>query len=147
MRSIAFALLLLACSGKAKTDTNTGAGSGSGPAIYAKKVALSWGIEVQGAQANVYLAATDETGKAVSHPLGTFDGQCTVIVPAPEMKAVTGVHCANGAKGTELHAVIQTDHVIVLKMPTAAGTTPDPMARVEIARIDVPPGAAIEAAK
>ena len=67
-----------------------------------------------------------------------------VIKPAPEMKAVTGVHCANGAKGTEFHAVIQNDIVIILKMATTAGTTADPMAREEATRYMMPPGAMVE---
>jgi hypothetical protein len=142
------AFVLAACSGKAKqgTTTGTGSGSGSGPAVYGKKMTLSWGIQASGPKADVFLVATDETGKAVSYPLGNYPGECKVIKPAAEMKAVTGVACANGATGTELHAVIQGGHVVVLKLRTDTGVTPDPMAREEITQVSAPPGAYIEAA-
>jgi hypothetical protein len=146
MKRLAFALTLVAaCGGKTKPDS-TSAGSGSGSAIYAKKVSLGWGIEPNGStKADVFLTATDETGKAVSYPLGTYDGRCQVATPAPEMKAITGVHCANGATSTDLHAVIQGDAVIVLKLSTVAGATPDPMAREQITQFSIPAGAKIEA--
>jgi hypothetical protein len=146
MNRLAIALVLVvACSGKGKQPTTVGTGSGSGPAIYAKRVGLSWGIQANGStKEDVFLVATDETGKAVSYPLGTFTGVCQVIKPTDEMKAVTGVHCANGATGVELHAVIQADNVVVLKMATSSGATPDPMAREEAMRFTVAPGAKIE---
>ncbi|MDB4955108.1 MAG: hypothetical protein JWO36_2677 [Myxococcales bacterium] len=146
MNRLAIALVLVtACGAKAKPATTEGAGSGSGSAIYAKKVALSWGFQPNGATSfDVFLVATDETGKAVSYPLGTFLGVCSVVKPAEVMKALTGVHCANGTTGTELHAVVQADNVIVLKMNTNTGVTPDPMAREEATRFTVPPGSKIE---
>lgn len=146
MNRLAFVLILvMACGGKGKQAATAGAGSGSGPAIYGKKIALSWGIEPNGTtKFDIFLVATDETGKAVSYPLGTFVGLCQVIKPAEQMKAITGVHCANGAAGTELHAMVQAENVIVLKMNTSSGVTPDPMAREEATRFTVPPGAKIE---
>jgi len=135
--------LLGACSGAAKPGSKAGP---SEPPVIAKRVALSWGIEKQGELADIFLATTDETGKQVSHPLGRYKGDCTVITPAKEMNAVTGVACRTGGTGTELHAVIQGGQdVIVLKLGITPGVTPDPMGREEILRVTVPPGAKIEA--
>lgn len=119
--------------------------------VIAKKVAVSWGIEKvtqdNEAMADVFLATTDETGKQISRSLGRYKGACEVIVPAPEMNAVTGVACRTGGGGTELHAVVQrgTD-IVVVKLGVTAGVAPDPMAREEVARVQVPPGAKIEVA-
>jgi len=149
MKRWAIALVLAAaCGGKAKQDsTTTGAGEGSdtGPALYAKKVAISWGIQPGTGQADVFLQVTDETGKQTSYPLGTFPGACTVITPAPEMAALTGVACTSGGVGVELDAVVRDAEVIVLKVDTAQGVAPDPMARQEVLRVQAPPGAKIEA--
>jgi hypothetical protein len=133
---------LVSCSGNAKTGSTTG----SGEPIIAKRVAISWGIEKQGEMADVFLATTDETGKQVSHPLGRYKGACTVIAPAKEMNAVSGVACRTGGTGTELHAVIQGGvDVVILKLGIDPGVTPDPMAREEVTRVTVPLGAKIEA--
>jgi len=135
---------LVSCSGKAKNGSTSG--SGDGVAVMAKKVAISWGIEKQGELADIFLATTDETGKQVSHPLGRYKGDCTVITPAKEMNAISGVACRTGGTGTELHAVIQGGQdVIVLKLGITPGVTPDPMGREEILRVTVSPGAKIEA--
>lgn len=143
---ITLALALLACSGKAKTGSTTG--SGDGTPIIAKKVALSWGIEKHGEMADLFLATTDETGKQVSHPLGRYKGECSVITPAKEMNAVTGLACRTGATGTELHAVIERgEDVVVLQCGINEGVKPDPMSRQEIARIKVPLGTKIEVAQ
>ena len=133
---------LVSCSGTARTGSTTGAGE----PIIAKRVAISWGIEKQGEMADVFLATTDETGKQVSHPLGRYKGECTVIAPAKEMNAVSGVACRTGATGTELHAVVQGGvSVVVLKLGIDQGVTPDPMARQEVITVTVPLGAKIEA--
>jgi len=133
---------LVSCSGTARTGSTTGAGE----PIIAKRVAISWGIEKQGEMADVFLATTDETGKQVSHPLGRYKGDCTVIAPAKEMNAVSGVACRTGATGTELHAVVQGGvSVVVLKLGIDQGVTPDPMARQEVITVTVPLGAKIEA--
>ena len=108
--------LVAACSGGARNATGphepdrkdrTGAGSGAVAAPGAKLFAVSWGIEQHGSAADLFLATTDETGKQVSHPLGTYQGVCSVITPAREMNAVTGVGCRDGATGTELHAIVE----------------------------------------
>jgi hypothetical protein len=134
-----------ACSGAAKT----GSTSGTGEPVVVKKIALSWGIEKQSqdgdAMADVFLATTDETGKQVSHPLGRYKGICTVITPAKEMNAVTGVACRTGGTGTELHAVIeQGEDVVILKLGIDEGVKHDPMSREEVTRVKVPAGAKIE---
>jgi hypothetical protein len=139
--------LVAACSGSAKKDTTPpqeGSAGSDGPALYAKKLAVSWGIQQTTGQADVFLQATDETGKQTSYPLGTYPGVCQVITPAPDMKALTGVSCTNGDTGTELDAVVSGDEVIVLKGATTQGAAPDPMAREEVTRIKAPPGAKIQ---
>src|SRR4051812_17577762 len=89
------ALVSVGCSGKSKHTASPGEGSGS--AIYAKRFLVSFGITQQASSAEVFLQSTDETGHQVSHPLGTYDGQCQVIKPAEDMKAVTGVNCTTGS--------------------------------------------------
>ena len=132
--------LLSSCGGAAKP----GGGSTAEPVI-AKRVALTWGLEKHGASTEVFLATTDETGKQVSHPVGSYRGDCAVITPAKEMNALTGVACRYGGTGVELHAVIQHGvDVVVVKLGTDEGVTPDPMAREEVTRVTVPLGAKIE---
>lgn len=141
MKRLALAILLVACSGgKAKKDTSSGSG-----AVYAKKVVVTWGIQPKGSASEVFLQTTDEIGKQVSHPVGTFDGTCTVIKPAADMKAVSGVNCTAGSQGIELHAVVNPPQIVVLKLRVAVGVTPDPMSREELTRVTVATGAAIEA--
>jgi hypothetical protein len=135
--------LVAACGGKAKPASTTG----DAPPILAKKVALSWGIEKQGEMADLFLATTDETGKQISHPLGRYKGDCSVITPAKEMNALSGIACRTGGTGTELHAVVeQGEDIVVLQLGIDQGVTPDPMARQEIKRVKVPGGAKIEVA-
>ncbi|MEO7732425.1 MAG: hypothetical protein ABIY55_15760 [Kofleriaceae bacterium] len=144
MMRLAIALVFLAsCSGTSKPATT---GGNEGTAIIAKKVALTWGIEKQGEMADIFLTTTDETGKAISHPLGRWKGECAVTAPAANMNAVTGVACRTGGTGTELHAVIEKgEDVVILKLGVDQGVTPDPMAREEVTRVKVPLGAKIEA--
>ena len=144
MKQLALAIVFVAaCSGgKQKTDTTTGSGS----AVLIKKIAVSWGITAKGSSAEVYLQTTDETGKQVSYPVGTFEGTCQVIQPAAEMKALNGVNCSANGVGTELHAVVNDADIVVLKLKVQVGVTPDPMAREEVTRVKAPAGAAIEAA-
>jgi hypothetical protein len=136
--------LVAACGAKAKTGSTTGAGD---PPIMPKKVALSWGIEKHGEMADLFLATTDETGKQISHPLGRYKGDCSVITPPKEMNAISGLACRTGGTGTELHAVVeQGEDIVVLQLGIDQGVTPDPMARQEIKRVKVPGGAKIEVA-
>jgi len=141
--AIALVVTAAACGGKTK-DTTT-AGSGSGSALYAKKLAVSWGISANGAtKQDVFLQTTDDTGQQQSFPLGTYDGTCQVITPAPEMKAQTAVACTNNGAGVELDAVVQGEEIIVLRGQTKAGGAPDPMSRVEVTRVKAPGGAAVQ---
>ena len=145
MKRLAFFLIAAACSGGGtKTTSTPGAGSGSA-AIYAKKVVMSWGIQQGASSADVFLQTTDETGKQTSYPLGTYPGQCKVIVPAPEMKAVSAVACNQPATGVELDAVTTDEEIIILRANTQNGVAPDPMSRQEVTRVKAPGGAAIEA--
>jgi hypothetical protein len=150
MKRLALAILIAAaCSGKSKPPTTgTGSGAGSGSAIYAKRLVVSWGISPNGVgdAAEVFMQTTDETGKQVSHALGTFAGTCKVIKPAEDMKAVTGVNCTQGDKGVELHATVVVDEIVVLKLPVQLGVAPDPMGREEVLRFKAPAGSAVEAA-
>jgi hypothetical protein len=143
VKRLATILVIAACSGGGKKATN-GAGTGSGPAIYAKKIVMSWGIQKHDQAADVFLQVTDETGKQTSYPLGTYQGECKVITPAPEMKAVSAVACNQPATGVELDAVTTDEEIIVLKVDTKTGVTPDPMSRQEVTRVKAPGGAAIE---
>lgn len=139
MKRLAIVLgLVVACSGGQKTS---GSGSGSGGAIYAKKISLGWGFQANGNTTDVFLQTTDETGNQVSVPLGNYAGACKAFSPAAEMKALTGAQCT----GVELHAVVQDGTIIILKLKTDQGGTPDPMAREEVTRVKAPGGAAIEA--
>jgi hypothetical protein len=137
-------LLIAACGGK--TAPSPPPTSGSAP-VLAKKVVLSWGITPKGEISEVYLTTTDETGKAVSHGLGGYKGTCTPFTPPKEMNAITGVTCVTGGGGTDLHAMVQGgEEIVVLKLGTNPGETPDPMGRVEVTRIKIPLGIAVEAA-
>jgi hypothetical protein len=138
---ILLALISAACGGAKPTP--------AGEPMKAQRVGVSWGIEKHEetgeAMADVFLATTDETGKQVSHPLGRYKGACTVITPAADMDAPTGVACRTGGTGTELHAVMQHgDEIVVLKLGINEGAKPDPMAREVVTTVKVPLGAKIE---
>jgi hypothetical protein len=142
---ISLALVVCSCARGAGGPAAQAVGTGPVNAPGPKKLALSWGIEQHGPSADVFLATTDETGKQVSHPLGTYRGVCSVITPAAEMNAVTGVGCRDGARGTELHAVIQNgEDVVILKLGVDEGVKQDPMAREEVTRVKAPPGAKVQ---
>jgi hypothetical protein len=146
--------ILLALSGachKTKPTTATagsgsGSGSGTSTAPFAKRMAMSWGISQQPNSADIFLATTDERGAQVSHPLGTFPGTCSATKAAAEMQALIALTCKDGATGIELHVIDRRDRVLVLKMRIDDGIKPDPMAREQIAEIEIPLGAKIEAA-
>ena len=138
--AVSFALVA-ACTGKGKQATQA-----SGTQLLVKRVALSWGFQVDGDTTEVFLATTDETGKQVSHPIGRYQGTCRKMTPAKEMGSPSGVACTTTVGGIELHAVLQGNQVVVMHMRTQPGATPDPMAREEVARVGVPLGAEIESA-
>ena len=151
MSLVLIASLTAACSGGKKTSSSStapsSAGTGSGTAILVKKIVLSWGITPKGELAEIFLATTDETGKQVSHSVGTYKGTCTPFKPPAETSAITGVSCVTGGGGTELHAVVQGgEEIVVLSVGTEEGRAPDPMARKEVTRIKIPLGIAVEAA-
>jgi hypothetical protein len=142
VKRLATILVIAACSGGGKKPSTT---ADKGPAIYAKKIVMSWGIQSHDDAADVFLQVTDETGKQTSYPLGTFPGRCKIIMPAPEMKAVSAVACNQAATGVELDAVTTNEEIIILKANTQNGAAPDPMARQEVTRVKAPGGAAVEA--
>jgi hypothetical protein len=144
---VVVATSLAACPKKGGGTATPGSGSGSGSStpVLSKKISVHFGFEQSGSSSQAYLQTTDETGKQVSHPLGSFKGTCAVSTPAAEMKALIGAQCKEGATGTELHAMVQGASIIVLKMMFADGATPDPMAREEITRVAIPTGASVSA--
>ncbi len=140
-------LITTACGSKKPQATGPGSGTGSGTAILVKKIVLSWGITPKGELADIFLATTDETGKQVSHSVGSYKGTCVPFKPAAEMNAITGVSCTTGGGGTEIHAVVQGgEEIVVLQVGTEQGRTADSMARVEVTRVKIPLGIAVEAA-
>ena len=136
-------LAVVGCSGSKNKQDPSATGSGSGSAVYAKKVLVGWGITPQGASSEVFLQTTDETGKQVSHTVGTFEGSCKVIEPVEAMKALSGVSCTLPTGNIELHAVAAEPDIIVLRLKVDPGVTPDPMSREEVTRVKVPVGASI----
>jgi len=140
---VASALALSACPGKHKKPAT---GTGSGSAVMAKRYVVSWGITQGASSAEIFLQVTDETGKQVSHPVGTFQGTCSATTPAPEMRALIAAQCKAGATGTEVQAVHQNDQLVVVRMRIDQGVTPDPMGREEVTHVDIPIGIAVDAA-
>ena len=64
------------------------------------------------------------------------------------MSALTGASCTtSGGGGTELHAVVRPDEIIVMQMGITPGATPDPMSREQVASIKIPLGISVELAK
>jgi hypothetical protein len=112
-----------------------------------KRVHLAWSLEPlpSGTQTKVYLTTTDEMGRAVSHPVGDFDGTCTDVGGIELYRAVIAVTCGASGRGIQLHAVAGRGEVLVMAMDVAEGTEPDPMARRQIARIETPFDAGIAA--
>jgi hypothetical protein len=138
---IALLAFLVACPGKNKTPPTTG------EKLPPKRVVIGWGFQNTSSLTEIFLATTDETGKQVSHSVGTYKGSCGKIVPAAEMKAVTGTRCEDGTTITELHAVVQDgSQILVLRMTMQQGSTPDPMAREQVTQVGFPLGAAVEVA-
>ncbi len=145
MRSLPILLLAivsLACPGKKKDSSTIATGSGTGLTHLVKHTVVSWGFSQSDGNTEVFLVTTDETGAAISHPVGSYPGTCEKFTAAKEMNAIIAAKCATeGQAGVELHAVKQTNEIIVLKM---SGATADPMAREEIKRVAVALGSAIE---
>lgn len=136
--------ILSSCGAK---GTGSSAPNGTDDPVLVKKASLGWGIKAAGDGAEVFLAVTDETGRATSHPLGRFDGECAVLEGGrASTGALTAVLCKRGDVGVELDAIPRPGVIIVLKMGYAAGADPDPLAGEEVAHINVPVGAKIEVA-
>jgi len=143
-RLVIVALVIAAgCSGKHKKATTTG------EPVIARRLSIGWGFTpAEGEMTDVFLATTDETGKQVSTSIGRYKGTCTAITPAKEMNALTGASCTtSGGGGTELHAVVRPDEIIIMQLGVTPGATPDPMAREQVTSIKIPLGISVEAAK
>ena len=145
MKRLALAILVIAaCSGsKQKQGTSAGSGSGS-QVVYAKKLSVVFGITQKEGSAELFLQTTDETGKQVSYPVGTFQGTCQAVKPADDMKALVAVDCMTGTSGTEIQAAVSGGDIVVLKLAVTTGIASDPMAREEVTRVKAPAGSSIE---
>ena len=147
MTRLAIALVACAVTAACSAGKQGAGGAGSaGPAPLARKLILSWGISQEGELSDIFLATTDETGKQVSHNVGRYKGTCAKLTPAKEMNALTGVGGGTGGGGTELHAVHRANEIVIVQMGTMPGVAPDPMAREEVTRIEIPTGVAVEVA-
>ena len=135
-----------ACGGKSKDDTIV-------DDRPARRATLSWGTTKAPPKGDVmtrtevFLGVTDEMGKAVSYPLGIYDGECVVLGPLPQYSALTAIQCTNSGAGFQLHANGNRSEIVVLRMPIREGVEPDPLARDQLTTIPVPLGAKIEAAQ
>ena len=144
---IALGSIVAGCHKKGTTPTS-GSGSGSDDSSpVAKRLVFAFGVSPNGKSADVFLASTDERGAQVSRALGTYPGTCAPATAAPEMGALIALDCKDGATGIELQVIDRRDRVLVLKLRIDDGVKPDPMARDQIAEVEVPVGAGIEAAK
>jgi hypothetical protein len=146
VKRLAFVFIAIAAAcggGGKKSAVSAGPGSDSA-AIYAKKMVMSWGIQQHDGSADVFLQTTDETGKQTSYPLGTYQGQCKVITPVAELKAVSAVACNQVATGVELDATTTDEEIIILEGNTQNGNPPDAMSREEVLRVKAPGGAKVE---
>jgi hypothetical protein len=145
--SLALGLGVAGCGGKSSSST-TPAQDGPKPAVLAKKVSLSWGLVPVTTSArpvtDVFLALTDETAKQKSHSIGRYVGTCSVIEPAKEMNALTGVRCEADGEGFELHVATRGgDEIIVFEGRWREGEALDPMSREPILHLKVQLGVAI----
>jgi hypothetical protein len=114
-----------------------------------KKTILTWGISPAAArdgipQKDVFLAVTDEMGKSVSYPLGTYAGDCIIVGAIETYQALTAVSCTHEQAGWQLHAASNPGKVVVLKMQIVRGVQPDPFAREPVLEVPVPVGAKLE---
>lgn len=146
MKRLALAIVVIAaCSGSKEKQGGTTAGSGSGSqVVYAKRLSVVFGISQKEGSAELFLQTTDETGKQVSYPVGTFQGTCQPVKPADDMKALVAVDCMTGTSGTEIQAAVSGGDIVVLKLAVTTGIASDPMAREEVTRVKAPAGASIE---
>jgi hypothetical protein len=120
----------------------------AGPPLPIKQVLIAWALvpsESGPTRTTVSLALTDEMGRVTNHPLGTYDGTCTDVGGIELYSADAAVTCGQGGKGVQLHAVAGRGEVLVYAMDIAEGTEPDPMARRQIADVDVPIDAKVSA--
>jgi hypothetical protein len=145
---LASALVIAGC-GKKGSTTPKSDGSGSGTDsgnTRARRMTLSWGLSPgDGGQTEVYLAATDERGGQVSHPMGTYPGTCQPVTPTPQ--AMLSVICKNGATGIEIDVLQRPDRVIVTKLRVDDGVAVDYSNREPFTEVMAPGGALIEAGR
>src|SRR5262245_34148461 len=115
--ALALALVFTACSGGKKKDDTTPTADRP-----AKRAILSWGHTAKPPNADVpqhdaFLEFTEETGKMVSYPVGTYDGACTVVGPIPSFQAITAINCVHNQVGFQLHASAAGSQIVVSKLP------------------------------
>ena len=121
-----------------------------GPPPIPKRIALSWGQEQKGDTTDVFLQITDETGKQVSYPVGTYPGVCAVKEPAPDSEtrrsawACLSRHRQQGHRGST-RSFSATRSSSSSSSSRRRHPNPDPMAREEVmTRVKAPGGAAIQ---
>ena len=150
---LAATLVALSC-GSRKTQTRGDGPAASknqpdaGPPLPIKQVLIGWALQPSESgptKTTVLLALTDEMGRVTNHPVGTYDGTCTDVGGIELYHADAAVTCGQAGKGVQLHAVAGRGEVVVYAMDIAEGTEPDPMARRQIADVDVPIDAKISA--
>lgn len=120
-----------------------------GPSGVARRAAVAFaaadatrpGSDVR--RVDVFLAVTDERGHTSSHPLGNFEGDCRTVPANRENQSIAAMQCWQTGRGFLLEAIADRGEVLVVSLPLAEGIPPDPMAREEVTRVRVEPGAAI----
>jgi hypothetical protein len=120
-----------------------------GAPMPVKQVLIAWVTEpvtVGGPKTKVALATTDEMGRVANHPIGEYAGTCTDVGAIELYQADMALTCGQNGVGVQLHAAAGRGEVLVFAMDIAEGTEPDPMARRQIARVEVAMDAKISVA-
>jgi len=147
---IAVLVALPACGGHKGKVAEPGATADAGPPPLTKRVDLAWASEPVSRSdpdhAQVYLAATDETGRTTSYPIATAAGTCARIPPVKPDLMTYECKAADGS-AVRFHGILQVTSLIVVKEVIDAGASPDPMNGAELTRIELPAGARIDAAE
>jgi len=119
------------------------------PPLMERQVHLAWSTEPDSSpgaeppKQKVYLAVTDERGRTNSYPLGSLAGTCSELGADQTFRTATAFQCSWHGTGVQLQAVVGTGELLVMSMNVTEGAEPDPMARTQIARVEIPVGAKI----
>lgn len=130
--------------GGGSTPPTGGGDTGGGP-VLTKAVVVAFGTEALGGpdadppKTKIWLAVTDETGAARSHPVGEIDAGCSTE-PGGDMGALGTLRCWWAGGGANFIAVARGGEVIVLRQWTDEGMEELPDYE-ELTRVIVPAGA------